>query len=76
VTTSAESSTRLYLEELIDAGDRVGSVSTARAIGRASGLDVARSNHAAVWTIREGQIVRMVWYPSRAAALEAVGLSE
>jgi ketosteroid isomerase-like protein len=29
-----------------------------------------------VWTIRDGKVCRVVWYPTRAEALEAVGLSE
>ena len=64
------------IQELIDAGDQVISVVTSRGRGRASGLDVEWAGNAGVWTIRDGKIVRVVWFPSRADALEAVGLRE
>jgi ketosteroid isomerase-like protein len=64
------------IEELIDAGDQVVSIVTTRARGRASGVDVEWKHNAGVWTIREGRITRIVWFPSRAEALEAAGLSE
>ena len=63
------------VEELIDAGDQVISVVTGRARGRASGLE-GNFPLAAVWTIHEGRIIRVVWFPTRGEALEAVGLSE
>jgi ketosteroid isomerase-like protein len=63
-------------DELIDAGDRVVSVWSARARGRASGVDVKLAGSAAVWTIREGRIVRVVFFPTREEALEAAGLRE
>jgi ketosteroid isomerase-like protein len=62
-------------EELIDAGEQVISVSRFRAQGRTSGLEVELPDQVGVWTIREGKIVRVVWFPTRAEALEAVGLS-
>lgn len=31
---------------------------------------------ALLWTIRDGKVVRVVWYPTRAQALEAAGLRE
>ena len=63
-------------EELIDAGDEhVIAVVTRRARGRASGVEVERP-FALVWMLREGKVVRVVWFLSRAEALEAVGLSE
>jgi ketosteroid isomerase-like protein len=57
-------------EELIDAGDDVIVVVTDRARGRASGAEVART-HASVWTIKDGKIVRVAWFPTRAEALKA-----
>jgi hypothetical protein len=60
-------------EELIDAGDRVISVVTRRARGRASGADV-QWPLALVWTLREGRVTRLAWFPSRDDALEAVGV--
>ncbi len=62
-------------EELIDAGEEVISVLRQRGRGRASGAEVELRQVAAVWTIREGKITRLVAFPSREEALEAVGLS-
>ncbi len=62
-------------DELIDAGEQVISVGSIRAQGRSSGVEVAMTG-AAVWTIREGKIVRVVWFETRAEALDAAGLSE
>jgi hypothetical protein len=28
-----------------------------------------------VWTIRDGRVIRLVWFPTLAEALEAAGLS-
>ena len=62
-------------EELIDAGGHtVVSVGTDRGRGRGSGVEVARLI-AGVWTIRDGRIARVVWYPTREQALEAAALS-
>ena len=63
------------LEELVDAGGRVIGVVTSQGRGRTSGAEVRRT-HAGVRTIRDGKIVRVVWFPSRQEALEAVGLRE
>lgn len=60
--------------ELIDAGEHVISVDAERGRGRASGVEVDLTQYA-VWTIRDMKIVRVVWFPTRAAALEAAGLS-
>ena len=62
-------------EEMIDGGEKVISVETTRARGRRSGVEV-ELKHAAVWTIREGKVLRVVWFGTRAEALEAAGLSE
>jgi ketosteroid isomerase-like protein len=62
-------------DELIDAGEQVISVARIRAQGRSSGVQVEMRG-AAAWTIREGKIVRVVWFPTREEALEAVGLRE
>jgi len=32
--------------------------------------------HAGVWTIRDGKVVQVVWFPGREEALGAAGLSE
>jgi ketosteroid isomerase-like protein len=64
-------------EELIEAGEQVVSVVSSRARGRMSGAPVESPHHAAgVWTLRNGKVVRTVWFPSREEALEAVGLRE
>lgn len=63
-------------EELIDAGeDEVVSVVTRRARGKASGVDVEHP-FALLWTLRNGRVIRVVWFLSRAEALEAAGLAE
>lgn len=41
----------------------------------ASGVEVEGTN-ASLWTIRDGKIVRVVWFGSRDAALEAAGVSQ
>lgn len=66
---------RYEIEELIEAGDQVISVSTWRGRGRASGIEVEWKHHAGVWTIRDGKVVRVVWFPTPIEALEAAGLS-
>jgi uncharacterized protein len=66
----------MTFEELIDAGEnQVITVVAARGRGRTSGVEVEH-HPAGIGTLREGKVVRLVWYPSRAEALEAVGLSE
>ena len=62
-------------DELIEAGEQVISVGRTRARGRSSGVEVEMSG-AAVWTIMDGRVTRVVWFPSREEALEAVGLRE
>jgi ketosteroid isomerase-like protein len=59
-----------HCERLIDAGGV-----TRRARGLASGVEV-ETRRGGVWTIRDGKVVRTVWFPSVDEALEAVGLSE
>jgi ketosteroid isomerase-like protein len=62
-------------EELIDAGEQVVALVTRHARGRASGVDVERP-FTLVWTVREGKVVRVVWFLDRDQALQAAGLSE
>jgi len=63
-------------DDLIDAGqDAVIAVVTRHGRGRASGVEVDM-HVALVWTIREQRVARVVWFPSRAEALEAAGMSE
>lgn len=65
----------LRYEELTDAGDQVLCALVARGRGRTSGAEVEH-RATGVWTVREGKIVQVTWFSSRAEALEAVGLSE
>jgi uncharacterized protein len=58
------------VQELSDANQHVISVSTMRARGRASGIVVESTAHA-LWTLREGKIVRVAWFPTHAEALKA-----
>jgi ketosteroid isomerase-like protein len=63
-------------EELIDAGEgHVVTVVSTRGRGRRSDVPVALT-HAAVWTIRDGKIVRVDWLGSREEALQAAGVAE
>jgi ketosteroid isomerase-like protein len=65
-----------HCDDLIDAGgEHVISVVTRRGRGLASGVEV-ETRRGGVWTIRDGKVVRTVWFPSVEEALEAVGLSE
>ena len=63
-------------EDFIEAqGDRVLVAFSVRARGKESGVDI-EARPTSVWTVRDGQIMRIAVYNERAAALEAVGLSE
>jgi ketosteroid isomerase-like protein len=62
------------IQELIDTGDHVVSVVTTRGRGRASGVDVEWRGNAGVWTIHDGRVIRVVWFPNREEAFEAAGL--
>lgn len=60
-------------DELIDTGgDKVVAVVTRRGRGRASGVEVEQ-RFGLVWTVREGKVVRVAWFPTREEALEAAG---
>jgi len=50
-------------------------VVTTRGQGRTSGIDVEQ-RMAAAFAIRDGKIARVVWFPTREEALEAVELRE
>jgi len=66
---------RMDLEcvELIDAGaDQVVSVLRVHGWGRLSGIEV-EYRPAGIWTLRDGQVVRVVWFANRDEALAAVG---
>ena len=57
-------------EELIEASDQVISVVTRHARGRASGIEVEQP-FALLWTIREGKVIRVVWFLNRNEARES-----
>ena len=66
---------RLEPVDVIDAGDRI--VALAQAVGREerTGTKILQ-RVAAVWTMRDGKAVLLVYYADWNQALEAVGLSE
>ena len=60
------------IEEVIDvAEDAVVVVVHTRARGRASGVEIDWPHHAAIWTVRDGRVVRAVWFRTRDDALAA-----
>jgi ketosteroid isomerase-like protein len=64
---------RTEIEETRDLGDRV--LLLVRDFGRRTGsTQEVALNAAAVWTVREGKIVRAEFHTDRTTALEAVGL--
>ncbi len=63
-------------EEFIDAGDNVVTVLTQRTRGRASGVELEWKSYAQVWTVQDGKIVRVEFFPTRSEAVEDVGLRE
>ena len=66
-------SEQIEAQEILDAGDRVVAILRHRGRGRLSGIDIDQT-FAMVWTLRNGQAVRIELYPTREEALEAVGL--
>jgi ketosteroid isomerase-like protein len=59
------------LDDLIDAGrEQVVSVVTRHGRGRSSGAEV-EIHVALLWTIRDGKVIRVVWFPTREEALAA-----
>jgi ketosteroid isomerase-like protein len=64
------------LDELIDAGDdEVIALVRESGRGKGSGIELERPT-AGLWTLRGGKAVRIRFYPAKAQALEAAGLSE
>ena len=66
---------RVDADEFIDAGDKVVVVGRSRATARGSGLKVD-DPVSLVWTVRNGQFLRVEFFRDRRDALEAAGLSE
>ncbi len=65
---------RFELDEIADVGEQVVTTSTNYHRGR-DGLEV-KVRPSAVWTVRDGSIVRLCLYQEPQEALEAVGLTE
>jgi ketosteroid isomerase-like protein len=63
-------------EELIDAGERVVSVSRYRGRGRGSGVEIDGPLQFGVWSFRQGKVMRVDWFATRREALEDIGLEE
>ena len=66
---------RIEIEEILDAGDQVVAFEKQSGRGKGSGVRFAEET-ASVFTLREGTVVRIEWFPNRGEALEAAGLSE
>jgi len=60
-------------EEFLDVGDRVVMTFSMKATGLTSGVAIERQD-AMVFEVRDGKIMRMDYYNSRAQALTSVGL--
>ena len=66
---------RVEVEELLDAGNDV--VVLVRDYGRRAGMETEVSvRGASVWTVRDGKVARIAFYPNRQEALEAAGLRD
>lgn len=63
------------LKDVIGAGGRVVTVYSYRGRGRLSGLAVEEL-FAAVWTLRDGKVIRVQWFTEREEAFQAAGLSK
>jgi ketosteroid isomerase-like protein len=66
---------KVEVEEWIDAGERVIAMVHTYWRSRRSGVPVDKLE-AHLWTVRDGLLVRLQIFPTRAEALEAAGLSE
>jgi ketosteroid isomerase-like protein len=66
---------RIEPERFVPTGDRVAVVVHYRARGRGSGVEV-EGRESALWTVRDGNVVRYEWFHKPADALEAAGLRE
>jgi ketosteroid isomerase-like protein len=65
---------RWEFEEFLPAGDRAVVVLRVTAKGRLSGAEVERVDGAVV-RVRDGKLIELDYYGTKAAALEAAGLS-
>jgi ketosteroid isomerase-like protein len=62
-------------EQFTAVGDQVAVVVRYRAHGRGSGVEV-EGRESALWTLRDGKVVRYAWFHESTDALEAAGLEE
>jgi ketosteroid isomerase-like protein len=62
-------------EEFRAVGDHVAVVVRYRARGRGSGVEVD-GRESALWTLRNGKVIRYAWFHESTDAFEAVGLRE
>lgn len=62
-------------EEFTAVGDQVAVMVRYRARGRASGVEL-EGRESALWTLRNGKVMRYAWFHEPADALEAAGLGE
>jgi ketosteroid isomerase-like protein len=62
-------------ERFVEAGDCVVVIETRRGRGRASGVEVEQ-RAGVIWTLRDGQVIRMETDLDPKVALEAVGVEE
>jgi ketosteroid isomerase-like protein len=58
-------------EEFIDRGDTVVTILSQRVRGRVSGIEQDWLSYGQNWTIRDGRVIRVEFFPDRAAALAA-----
>jgi ketosteroid isomerase-like protein len=65
---------RMEIEEAFDVGDKVVVMACACGVGKDSGAEVRTPTFPLVWTLQEGQVVSVQAFPTRAAALEELGL--
>jgi ketosteroid isomerase-like protein len=63
-------------EEFIDAGHSVVTILSQHLRGRRSGVELEWNSYGQVWTIQDGKIVRVEFFPTRSEAVQAVGLRE
>jgi ketosteroid isomerase-like protein len=62
----------MELERLHAAGDRIAALVRYRARGRGSGVEL-EGRESALWTIREGKVVRYEWFHDPNDAFDALG---
>jgi ketosteroid isomerase-like protein len=64
----------IVVEDTIDAGEQVLAMALIRGRGKDSGAVVETPSFGHVWTLSEGKVTKIEMFPSRAVALEELGL--